>query len=150
MTVNLIKHSGNCELIISSFDDFDSMNLTKDRELVCLLIVNNFFDEARISFLVKEIIELGAVFFLTCGKFSDEAHDLIDKIIEVDNNNRDLSYIATTSHKNEEIKDISYFFIRSTYLNPTNYRCLALFDRYDSESIDLQSELIKILNEDYP
>ncbi|UAW64549.1 hypothetical protein KMZ15_02385 [Mycoavidus sp. HKI] len=148
MSTNLVKHSRNCELIISSFDDFNSTSIIKDRELVCLLIVNNFFDKEKISHLVKKIIDLGAVFFLTCGKFSDEVHDLIDKIIEVDNN-RDLSYIATTSHKNEEIKDISYFFIRSTYLDPKEYRCLALFDRYDSESMELQSELMKVLDEGY-
>ncbi len=113
MSTNLVKHSGNCELIISSFDDFNLNGIIKDREFVCLLMVNSFFDKEKISHLVKIIIELGAVFFLTCGKFSDEVHDLIDEIIEVDKN-IDLSYIATTSHKNEEIKDISYFFIRAT------------------------------------
>lgn len=148
MSNNLIKHNENCELIISSFDDFDLTNFTKDRELVCLLVVNNFFDKNRILHLVKELIEFGAVFFLSWGKFSDEAHDLIDEFIECDNS-RDLSYIATTSHKNDELKEVSYFFIRSTYLDSMKYRCLALFDRYDSKSMSLQSELIKVLGEGY-
>ncbi|MCX8567317.1 MAG: hypothetical protein ON057_002044 [Glomeribacter sp. 1016415] len=146
MSANLIKNSENCELIISSFDDFDLKNYIKDRELVCLLVVNNSFDKKRISHLVKELIEFGAIFFLTWGKFSDEVHDLIDELIEIDSN-RDLSYIATTSHKDEELKEVSYFFIRSTCLDTKEYRCLALFDRYDGKSMDLQSELIKILDE---
>lgn len=142
---SIIKKKNNCELIITSNNNFmDELSLNP-KTTICLMCFCDEFDKERVSQVVKKAIALKTKAFVIIGVHAGEVHDLIDEIIEV-SLDEDLTHITTMVQNDDGPADIAWFFINSTYFDGGEYRCLALFDSQNLLWDNVQEELVSLLN----
>ncbi len=138
----VVDKKNNCELVISSIDNFMADPILPPKPTVCLIVVHDKYETSKLLSMTKKAIDVEAIAFLTWGNFSEKLNDLIDEIIE-QSMDKDLTHITTISQQNEEVVDIAWFFINSTYFDDDDYRYLVLFDTPTANWEALQKELIE-------
>ena len=137
----IININENSELIITSFGECIRDLYLEKMPTVCIISANNAPDRHFILPIIKKIIEIGGKFFVLWGEASDDLHDVIDTIIE--EGNEEWLNILTTSHKEEKLKDVIWFFLKATHFEPEKFRLLALIDDESKENYKFKEELKK-------
>lgn len=130
------------ELIVTSIQSGISELKLQAMPTVCLIAASSIKDRKNLSELVKEINNIGCVFYVCWGTAADEIHDLIDEIIET--GDEAWLSIATTTHKDESLEDVGQFFLNATYLDPGKFRCLAILDEIDYINSSFATKLLEL------
>ncbi|MDR0579116.1 MAG: hypothetical protein LBG21_00725 [Campylobacteraceae bacterium] len=133
------------ELLVVSSDCFlKTSKYSFVNPTICLIYFSEEFDKSEIVKMVNILIEIGVVFFITYGSFSEKMHDLIDEVIETSHLN--LSHIVTASQSSQTIEDTAYFFLKATYFGDDYCRYIIIFDRISENINCFQKEAINLFN----
>jgi hypothetical protein len=138
----IINRCNKRELVVTSFQSGISDLKFQVMPTVCLIAVSSIENRQELLALVKEINNIGCVFYLSWGAAADEIHDLVDEVIET--GNEAWLEIATTSHKDEDFKDVAWFFLNATYLDQGDFRCLAILDETDDRNLEIATTLLEL------
>lgn len=135
------KKSGLSELLIFPLQAIENKKrYFSVKPTICLISGNQHFNKEKIATFIKKMIEKGCVFFLFWGNSADELHDLADEMIEREN----MLNVVTTSHKDENAKDIAYFLLKATFFETCPHRFLVFLDETEERNKLLISELLEL------
>ena len=141
--MDVIRNRCNArELVVTSVHSGISDLKLQVIPTVCLIAASTIKDRQALLELIKEVNNIGCIFYLSWGDAADEIHDLIDEVIETGNDA--WLEIATTSHKDENFKDTAWFFLNSTYLDSGDFRCLAILDEVDYKDLPIFAKLLEL------